>query len=118
MAEPAQPLRAPAGDAAPAVPHDMLRGGSNFVLRVKGDSMRDEQIRDGDYLIVSSRQAPEDGEMVVALVRGETSTVRNFHREPDGRVRLQPTDPASQPTYLCKDEVQVNGIVVSVVRRY
>ncbi|MEW5925975.1 MAG: S24 family peptidase [Gemmatimonadota bacterium] len=118
MAEPAQSPPASTGDAALAVPHDMLRGGSNFVLRVRGDSMRDEQIRDGDYIIVTSRQTAEDGEMVVALIHGETSTVRKFYRERDGRVRLQPSDPASHPTYLGRDEVQIHGVVVGVIRKY
>ncbi|MBA2244300.1 MAG: transcriptional repressor LexA, partial [Gemmatimonadetes bacterium] len=70
-----------------SVPHDMLRSGNNYVLRVKGNSMVDEQIRDGDYIVVNSRQTAENGEMVVALINGESATVKKFFRERQGRIR-------------------------------
>lgn len=101
-----------------AVPHDLLRAGRNFVLRVKGDSMVDEQIRDGDYIIVNSRQTAENGEMVVALVGGESATVKTFFLERDGRVRLQPANAAMRPLLYDADEVQIQGIVVAVIRKY
>ena len=100
------------------VPHDMVRRGNNYVLRVRGDSMIDEQIRDGDYIIVNSRQTAENGEMVVALVNGESATVKKFYREPAGRVRLQPANPSMQPMYYPGDAVQIQGIVVGVIRKY
>jgi len=105
-------------DATVAVPHDMVPKGNNYVLRVKGDSMVDEQIRDGDYIIVNSRQTAEPGEMVVALVGGESATVKKFYRERDGRIRLQPANPTMQPMYFRADEVQIQGIVVGVIRKY
>jgi repressor LexA len=101
-----------------SVPHDMLRNGNNYVLRVKGDSMIDEQIRDGDYIIVNSRQVAENGEMVVALVGGDSATVKKFYRERDGRIRLQPANPTMLPMFFPEDEVQIQGIVVAVIRRY
>jgi repressor LexA len=101
-----------------AVPHDMLRGGSNFVLRVRGNSMVEEQIRDGDYIVVQSRQTAENGEMVVALVHGDSATVKKFYREKDGRIRLQPANATMQPMYFPEDEVQIQGIVVAVIRKY
>jgi repressor LexA len=101
-----------------AVPHDMLRGGNNYVLRVKGSSMIEEQIRDGDYIIVNSRQTAENGEMVVALVNGDSATVKKFYREKDGRIRLQPANATMQPMYYAEDEVQIQGIVVAVIRKY
>jgi repressor LexA len=101
-----------------SVPHDMLRAGSNYVLRVKGSSMVDEQIRDGDYIIVNSRQTAENGEMVVALVGGDSATVKKFFRESDGRIRLQPANPTMQPMYFPESEVQIQGIVIAVIRRY
>ncbi len=101
-----------------AVPHDMLRGGSNFVLRVRGDSMVDEQIRDGDFIVVQSRQTAENGEMVVALVHGDSATVKKFYRERDGRIRLQPANETMQPMYFPAEEVQIQGIVVAVIRKY
>jgi repressor LexA len=99
------------------VPHDMVRRGNNYVLRVRGDSMIDEQISDGDYIVVNSRQTAENGEMVVALVHGENATVKKFYRE-GTRVRLQPANPAMDPMYFPSDEVQIQGIVVGVIRRY
>jgi repressor LexA len=100
------------------VPHDMVRRGNNYVLRVKGDSMIEEQIRDGDYIIVNSRQTAENGEMVVALVNGESATVKKFYREGAGRVRLQPANEAMQPMYYPADQVLIQGIVVGVIRKY
>ena len=100
------------------VPHDMVRRGDNYVLRVRGDSMIDEQIRDGDYIIVNSRQTAENGEMVVALVDGESATVKKFYRESAGRVRLQPANEMMQPMYFPADAVQIQGIVVGVIRKY
>ncbi|HLL47530.1 MAG: transcriptional repressor LexA [Longimicrobiaceae bacterium] len=101
-----------------AVPHDMVPKGNNYVLRVKGSSMVDEQIRDGDYIIVNSRVTADNGEMVVALVGGESATVKKFYRERDGRIRLQPANPTMQPMYFQPDEVQIQGIVVGVIRKY
>ena len=104
------------------VPHDMVRRGNNYVLRVKGDSMIDEQIRDGDYIIVNSRQTADNGEMVVALVAdgsvGGSATVKKFYREKDGQVRLQPANPTMEPMYFPAELVQIQGIVVGVIRKY
>ena len=100
-----------------AVPHDMIRRGNNYVLRVKGDSMIDEQIRDGDYIIVNSRQTAENGEMVVALIDGEAATVKKFYREA-GKVRLQPANPTMQAMYYPPERVAIQGIVVGVIRKY
>jgi repressor LexA len=101
------------------VPPDLLRKqGENYVLRVVGNSMIDEQIRDGDYIIVNSRPTAENGEMVVALVGGEAATVKKLYREPDGRIRLQPANPTMQPMYHDADEIQIQGIVVGVIRKY
>lgn len=103
------------------VPHDMVRRGNNYVLRVKGDSMIEEQIRDGDYIIVNSRQTAENGEMVVALVSDGTqsgsATVKKFYRE-GGRIRLQPANEAMQPMYYPAEQVAIQGIVVGVIRKY
>jgi repressor LexA len=102
-----------------AVPQDLLgRGGRHYVLRVKGDSMIDEQIRDGDYVIVNARNVAQNGDMVVALVRGESATVKKFYRESDGRIRLQPANAAMPPMLFAPGEVMIQGIVVGVIRRY
>jgi repressor LexA len=101
-----------------SVPSDMIRRGSNYVLRVQGDSMVDEHIQDGDYIIVNSRQTANNGEMVVALVEGDSATVKKFYQEREGRIRLQPANPSMTPLYYNADQVAVQGIVVGVIRRY
>jgi repressor LexA len=101
-----------------SVPHDMLRAGNNYVLRVRGDSMIDEQIRDGDHIVVNSRQTADNGEMVVALVNGDSATVKKFYREREGRIRLQPANATMEPMYFDESEVTIQGIVVAVIRRY
>jgi repressor LexA len=102
-----------------SVPEDMIsRGGQHYVLRVRGDSMIDEQIRDGDFIIVNSRSLAQNGEVVVALVEGDSATVKKFYREGDGRVRLQPANVSMPPMYFPADDVTVQGVVVGVIRRY
>lgn len=101
-----------------SVPHDMLRSGNNYVLRVRGDSMVGEQIRDGDYIVVSSRQTADNGEMVVALVHGDSATVKKYYREREGRIRLQPANSTMQPMYFDESEITIQGIVVAVIRKY
>ena len=102
-----------------AVPEDMIgRGGRHYVLRVRGDSMIEEQIRDGDYVIVNARNTAENGEMVVALVHGDSATVKKFYRERDGNVRLQPANVTMPPMFYPSHDVIVQGIVVGVIRRY
>lgn len=113
------PIEAIQDQETVAVPEDMLgRGGHNFVLRVTGESMVDEQIKDGDYIIVNSRQTANNGEMVVALVDEESATVKKFYRERDGRVRLQPANPTMTAMFFRPDRVRIQGIVVGVIRRY
>ncbi|MGH7474870.1 MAG: transcriptional repressor LexA [Longimicrobiales bacterium] len=113
------PIEAVQDQESVAVPEDMLgRGGHNYVLRVEGDSMIDEQIRDGDYIIVNSRQLANNGEMVIALVDGDSATLKKFYREADGRVRLQPANATMRPMFFRADRVRVQGIVVGVLRRY
>jgi len=102
-----------------AVPPDMVRsGGKNFVLRVEGESMIDEQIRDGDYIVVSSQETAADGQMVVALIGGDSATVKKMYREPDGRIRLQPANPSMPPIVEDASNVQIQGVVVGVIRKY
>ena len=102
-----------------SIPGEMVgSGGKHFVLRVEGDSMIDEQIRDGDHIVVRSGETAADGEMVVALVGGEAATVKKLYREPGDRVRLQPANPEVAPIVEPAAEVQVQGVVVGLVRRY
>ena len=112
-----EPIEAIADQETVAVPEDMLGRGEHYVLRVNGDSMIEEQIRDGDYLVVKQRDTANNGEMVVALVDQESATVKKFYREGD-RIRLQPANEAMEPMYFGPDRVLVQGIVVGVIRRY
>jgi repressor LexA len=114
-----QPIEAIRDQETVTVPEDLVtRGGQHYVLRVRGDSMIEEQIRDGDYVIVNSRSSAENGEMVVALVHGDSATVKKFYRERDGRVRLQPANVTMAPMYFPPDDIAVQGVVVGVIRRY
>jgi repressor LexA len=88
--------------------------GETFVLRVSGDSMIDEQIRDGDYVICERRSTPHNGETVVALLRDDEATLKKFYKEGD-RIRLQPANPNFEPIYV--DDVTIQGVVIGVVRR-
>jgi repressor LexA len=92
-----------------------LRPGKDyFVLEVRGDSMIEDQIRDGDYVIVERAQTARDGETVVALLEGGEATLKRLHRE-NGRIRLQPANASMAPIYT--DKVEIQGVVVGVYRR-
>lgn len=102
-----------------AVPPDMVRRRKdNYVLRVEGNSMIEEQIRDGDYIVVQSQENAEDGQMVVALVGGESATVKKLYRESGNRIRLQPANPTMAPIVVDADDVRIQGVVVGVIRKY
>jgi repressor LexA len=112
------PIEAVATAESIAVPESLLGGKrETYVLRVRGDSMIDEQIRDGDWVIVEDRKAADNGEMVIALVGGQDVTLKKFYRE-NGRIRLQPANPSMQPIMVDPDGVQIQGVVVGVMRRY
>ena len=98
-----------------AVPEDLVGKRGSYVLRVKGDSMIDEQIRDGDFVIVEDRKTANNGEMVIALVGGTDATLKKFYREA-GRIRLQPANPAMQPMLFDPSQIQIQGVVVGVMR--
>jgi repressor LexA len=101
------------------VPEDLVRrGGNHYVLRVRGNSMIDEQIRDGDFVIVNDKRSADNGEMVIALIDGTSATVKKFYRERDGRIRLQPANETMNPIYVHEDEISIQGIVVGVLRRF
>ena len=92
-------------------------GRQTFVLQVRGDSMIDDQIRDGDYVVCERRRQVRDGETVVALLANGEATLKKLYREGD-RLRLQPANEAFEPIYVEPGEVEVQGVVIGVVRRY
>jgi repressor LexA len=101
-----------------AVPQELVpRSGEAFVLRVRGDSMIEERICDGDYVVVESRAVAREGETVVALLRGEEVTLKTFR--PRGRsVRLEPANAALEPIEVPAEDVEIRGVVRGLVRRY
>lgn len=102
-----------------AVPDQLLpRRGPNYALKVQGESMIDEHIMDGDFVVVHGKQGAENGEMVIALVNGSEATVKRFYREQGGWVRLQPANPAMQPMRFQERDVLIQGVVVGVIRKY
>jgi repressor LexA len=86
-----------------------------YVLRVSGNSMIEDSIRDGDLILVERRNDPLPGETVVAVLPGETATLKRFYPEPDGRIRLQPANDSMEP--LLVDDLEVRGVVIGVIRR-
>src|SRR5260221_4038752 len=112
-----RPIEAVVGSETIAVPEDLVGKRDTYVLRVKGDSMIDEQIRDGDYVIVEDRRTADNGEMVIALLNGSDVTLKKLYRE-QGHIRLQPANPAMQPIIVLPDQVQIQCVVIGVMRRY
>ncbi len=112
-----RPIEVVPGDESVAVPELLTKKGENYVLRVSGQSMVEDGVHDGDYIVIQRRQKASNGEMVVALVHGE-ATLKRLYRENDGRVRLQPANERMPAMYFPEDEVEVQGIVVGLMRRY
>ncbi len=88
-----------------------------FVLQVRGDSMQDEAILDGDYVLVEKVQTARDGEIVVALLEGAETTLKRFYRQGE-TIRLQPSNAAMQPILVPAAAVQLQGRVIGILRKY
>ena len=110
------PIEAVQDDQALDLEEMFQRPEDTFVLRVAGESMIDEQIRDGDYVICERRSTPQDGETVVALLDNGEATLKKFYRE-GGRIRLQPANPEFDAIYADDGTVSIQGVVIGVVRR-
>ncbi|HJN44553.1 MAG: repressor LexA [Acidobacteria bacterium] len=111
------PIEAVVSEETVTVPEDLVGTRDTYALRVRGNSMIDEQIRDGDLVVVEDRQTAQNGEMVIALLEGSEVTLKKFYRE-NGHIRLQPANDTIAPIIVKSDEVQVQGVVVGVMRRY
>lgn len=98
-------------EAADLLPSD----GEHYALRVKGESMIEDAICDGDLVIVRRTSQARDGDVVVAILEGEETTLKRFYRQPDGRVRLEPANSSMKPIVV--SEVEIRGVVTSVIRR-
>ncbi len=91
--------------------------GNTFVLRVRGESMIDEQIRDGDYVVIERRNAARNGDTVVALLDSGEATLKKYYRE-KGKIRLQPANDAFEPIIVDADRCAIQGVVIGVIRQY
>ncbi len=99
------------------LPESLMGRGETFVLQVRGESMIDEAIRDGDLVIVEKRSVAENGEMVIACIDNENVTLKRIYRE-GSTVRLQPSNPGMKPIIVDRGEVTIKGVVIGVMRKY
>jgi len=99
------------------IPEDMLGRRRTYALQVEGDSMIDEGIHDGDYVVIEEREVAETGETVIALLPGGEVTLKRFYRE--GRIiRLQPANEQVKPIMVPERDVRIRGVVIGVIRKY
>ena len=126
-----RPLEIPlAGRIAAGAPVEAIEGqdtlqfadfagkGDTFALQVSGESMIEDHIQSGDYVLVQRTSEARDGEIVVALVQGLETTLKRLYHEPDGRIRLQPSKSSMQPIYVNPADLQLQGRVLAVLRKY
>ena len=111
------PIEALEGQSTLPVPAALLGPGEHYALEVSGDSMIEAGIFDGDFALVRRTNTARDGEIVVALVRGEEATLKYLRKE-GGKVRLDPANAAYDPQYYRPDEVEVQGKLAGLLRRY
>lgn len=96
---------------------DLVPTGDNmYMLRVRGKSMIEDHIDDGDLVVVERRETAKDGDIVVAILEDEVATLKRFYREPNGMIRLQPANAAMEPIFTSR--VQLRGVVRGVIRRF
>lgn len=97
---------------------DFVGDPHTYALQVRGESMIEDHICSGDYVLVEKAKEARDGDIVVALVDGMETTLKRFYREPGDRIRLQPANSSMQPIFVPKDSVAIQGKVLAVLRRY
>ncbi len=100
-----------------SVPSDMIGKNETYVLKVRGDSMIEDHVLDGDYVIIERRNRARDGEMVVALVHGTDATLKRYYRDRNA-VRLESANPAYPPMRYTEEEVTVQGVVIGILRKF
>jgi repressor LexA len=127
MEEPSVPLlgRIAAGAPVEAIPvpeslhfSDFTGNENTFALQVRGESMIEDHICSGDFVLVEKTGSVKNGDIVVALLHGAEATLKRYYLEPDGRVRLQPANSAMQPIFVNPGDLQVQGRVLAVMRKY
>ncbi len=97
---------------------DFLGHAETFALEVRGDSMIDDHICSGDMILVERSADAKDGDIVVALIGGNETTLKRFYREPNGMIRLQPANSELQPIYVPARDLQIQGKLLAVLRKY
>jgi repressor LexA len=112
-----KPIEAVQGSDTISIPASMLGKNETYVLQVKGNSMIDEQIRDGDFVVIEQRSHAENGETVVALINGEETTLKKYYREGE-KIRLQPANPEMEPIFVDEDNLSIQGVVIAILRKY
>jgi repressor LexA len=112
-----QPIEALSCPQTVSIPRDMVGRFRTFALRVEGCSMLEEDIRDGDHIIIEAKETAENGETVVAMINNEEVTLKKLYIEPD-HIRLQPANAKMKPIVLHNHEVRILGVVCAVMRKY
>lgn len=110
-----EPIEAVEERETMAVPADLVADENSYVLKVKGESMIDEGIWNGDYVVVERNHYPKNGDVVVALLNNAYATLKKFYRETN-RIRLQPANSSMKPIY-CRD-VAIRGVVRAIIRKF
>jgi repressor LexA len=110
-----KPIEAVEGSESLDIGGMFVNDGQTYILQVRGDSMIEKQICDGDYVIIRKTDTANDGDVVVALVNGGDATLKSIFRE-KGRIRLQPANSSMEPIYA--EDVKIQGVVIGVLRKY
>ncbi len=97
---------------------DFIGDSGTYALQVRGESMIDDHICDGDFVLIQKTDSVRDGEIVVALVDGTETTLKRLYREPNGQIRLQPANSAMEPIFVSGASLQVQGKLMAVLRKY
>ncbi len=112
------PIEAISNPDTISVPADWLARGETFALRVRGDSMIDAHIEDGDVVVIERKETARDGETVIALIDDAEATLKVFRTQADGKIRLEPRNETLKPMIFDAGRVRIQGAVVGVLRRY
>ena len=99
------------------LPRDLVREDASFILKVRGESMIDDHLCDGDFVVIERRENAKNGEQVVALLDTGEATLKRFYKE-GGKIRLQPANSTMQPIYVDRSALQIQGKVLAVLRKY
>ncbi len=112
-----RPIEAFSVEETISIPEDMLGRNGTYVLKVKGESMIEEQIRDGDFVVIEERNHAVNGETVVALVDGDSVTLKKYYRQNE-RIRLQPANANMEPIIVPEENVSIQGVVIGLLRKF